>query len=92
MIGAQDDAVEQLARLRAESSGDIGVGGATIATLLLRAGLLDELLLFIHPVILGRGRPLFDEPIEPVDLELLEYQTYEQGVVLHRYAVRAASE
>lgn len=91
IIGGNDDAVEQLARIRAESEGDIGVGGATIATLLLRENLLDEVLLFIHPVILGRGRPLFDEPIDPVELDLLEAQSYEQGVVLHRYGVRSAS-
>jgi len=83
-----DDAIEQLAALRAETNGDIGVGGATLATQLLRAGLLDELLLVTHPVVLGRGRPLFDDLDVQVDLDLLEQQTYDQGVTLHRYAVR----
>lgn len=41
-------------------SGDIGAGGASLATELLRAGLLDELLLFVHPTVLGWGRSLFD--------------------------------
>jgi len=82
-----DDAIEQLARLRDETDGDIGVGGATLATQLLRAGLLDELLLVTHPVVLGAGRPLFDAPHEPVELSLLEQQTHEQGVTLHRYAI-----
>ena len=36
------DAIDQLAALRAETDGTIGVGGATVATQLLRAGLLDE--------------------------------------------------
>ena len=40
-----DDAIGQLAVLRAETDGDIGVGGANLATQLLRVGLLDELLL-----------------------------------------------
>ena len=44
-----DDAIDMLADLRASTDGDIGVGGATLATALLRAGLLDELLLFTHP-------------------------------------------
>jgi dihydrofolate reductase len=83
-----DDAIEQLARLRAESDGDIGVGGATLATHLLRAGLLDELLLFTHPVVLGTGRPLFDAHDEPIELDLIEQASFEQGVTLHRYAVR----
>ena len=50
-----DDAIDRLATLRAETAGDIGVGGATLATQLLRAGLLDELLLFTHPVTSARA-------------------------------------
>ena len=67
-----DDAIEQLADLRAGTDGTIGVGGAALATQLLRAGLLDELLLFIHPVILGAGRPLFDDQDVPIQLDLIE--------------------
>jgi dihydrofolate reductase len=84
------DAIEQLAALRAEGDGDIGIGGATLATQLLRAKLLDELLLFTHPVILGQGRPLFDEHDEPVELDLLEQASFEHGVTMHRYAIRGA--
>lgn len=85
-----DDAITQLAALRAEESGDIGVGGATLATQLLNAHLLDELMIFTHPAILGRGRPLFDQVDEPLELELLEQASFEAGVTLHRYAVRGA--
>jgi len=84
------DAMEQLARIREEVEGDIGVGGATLATGLLHAGLLDELLLYVHPVILGRGRPLFDDDLERIELDPLETQAFEAGVVMHRYAVRGA--
>lgn len=89
IIGGHD-AIAQLAALRAEGSGDIGVGGATLATQLLNARLLDEVMLFTHPVILGRGRPLFDQLDEPLELEMLEQASYEAGVTLHRYAVRGA--
>ena len=85
-----DDAIEQLATLRAGTEGAIGVGGAALATQLLRAGLLDELLLFTHPAILGSGRPLFDDHDVPVELDLLEHESFEQGVTMHRYAVRGA--
>ncbi|MEV6694665.1 dihydrofolate reductase family protein [Micromonospora sp. NPDC051196] len=84
------DAIEQLAELRAEGDGDIGVGGATLATGLLRAGLLDELLLFTHPVVLGTGRPLFDTYDEPLELHLLEQASFDEGVTMHRYAVWGA--
>ncbi|WP_166980016.1 dihydrofolate reductase family protein [Paramicrobacterium fandaimingii] len=82
-----DDAITQLAELRADSDGDIGVGGATLATALHRAHLLDELLLFIHPAWLGRGRPLFNDPPPQLTLDLLEHRLFEGGVAMHRYAV-----
>ena len=52
-----DNAIEQLAEIRADL-GAIGVGGATLATALLQAGLLDELLLYVHPAVQGAGRPV----------------------------------
>ncbi|MPV50639.1 deaminase [Pseudactinotalea sp. HY160] len=82
------DAIERLAELRETSEGPIGIGGATIATQVLEANLLDELVLFTHPAILGAGRPLFDRMPEPLGLDLLEERACSQGVVLHRYAVR----
>jgi dihydrofolate reductase len=86
VIGGED-AVEQLADLRAGTDGAIGVGGAALATQLLRAGLLDELLLTTHPSILGFGRPLFDDYDLPIDLDLLEQRSFEHGVTMHRYAI-----
>lgn len=86
-----EDAVERLAELRRTGDGDIGVGGATLATALLRAHLLDELLLFTHPVVLGAGRPLFDGLDEPLQLDLLEQRSFASGVTMHRYAVRGAA-
>jgi dihydrofolate reductase len=84
------DVIEQLAAIRAETEGDIGVGGATLGTQLLRANLLDELMLFTHPVVLGEGRPLFDDKVEAIELDLLEQALFPEGVTLHRYAVRGA--
>ncbi len=86
-----DNAIEQLAALRAGTDGSIGVGGATLATQLLRAGLLDELLLWTHPAILGFGRPLFDDYDMPIDLDLIEQRSFKSGVTLHRYGIREAS-
>ncbi|MFC6157221.1 dihydrofolate reductase family protein [Kribbella jiaozuonensis] len=87
-----DDAIEQLAVLRAETEGTIAVGGAALATQLLRAGLLDELQLTTHPSILGFGRPLFDDYDLPIDLELLDQQTFKSGVTLHRYEIRKEAD
>ena len=88
VIGNDGRAIEELARIREETDGDIGVGGAGIATQLLQHGLLDELFLVTHPVVLGGGRPLFDELDAPVECDLLEQAQFEDGVTLHRYAIR----
>ena len=85
-----DDVMDRIAELRATTDGTIGVGGATVATQLLQHGLLDELMLFTHPVVLGTGRPLFDELAEPLECDLLEHTEFEDGVILHRYSIRGA--
>ena len=82
------DAISQLAAIRDETDGTIAVGGATLATQLLQHGLLDELLLYTHPAILGSGRPLFDEVTEPVECDLLEHALFDNGVALNRYQIR----
>jgi dihydrofolate reductase len=87
-----DDAIEQLAELRERTDGTIGVGGAMLATQLLTAGLLDEVLLATHPTILGFGRPLFDDYDRWVEFELLEQRSFASGVTLHRYGVLGAGE
>jgi dihydrofolate reductase len=87
IIGGEN-AIEQVAVLRRETDGEIGIGGPNLATQLLRAHLLDELWLFTHPVVLGVGRPLFDAVDHPIELDLLEQGSFDQGVTMHRYAVR----
>jgi dihydrofolate reductase len=85
------DAIEQLAALKAETEGSIDIGGATLATQVLRAGLLDELVLATHPTILSFGRPLFDDYERFIDLELFDQKTFASGVTMHRYSVRPTS-
>ena len=85
-----DDVIEQLAAIRADTDGAIGVGGATLATALLQAGLLDELLLYVHPAVLGAGRPLFDDLSEPLLCDLLDTADFANGVAMRRYAVQGA--
>jgi dihydrofolate reductase len=87
LVGGKD-ALGQLAEIRAQTDGQIGVGGANLATQLLEHGLLDELLLYVHPAVLGSGRPLFDRLGEPIRCELLEHAVFDGGVALHRYQIR----
>ena len=68
----RDDIVGEVARLKARPGYDLDVGGPTTAAPLLRAGLVDEVRLFVQPVILGAGTPFFPPFEDPVGLELLD--------------------
>ncbi len=77
--------VEETARLKTQPGKDMSVGGATIAAALGRRGLIDEYQLFIQPVILGGGTPMFQGTDNPINLRLVETRTFRSGVVLLRY-------
>ncbi|MEV4416414.1 dihydrofolate reductase family protein [Catellatospora sp. NPDC049609] len=76
--------------LKERDGGTIGVTGSLVLVRsLLRAGLLDELHLMIHPIWVGHGERLFDEG-ETVPLTLLKSETFKTGVLNLTYT-RAAS-
>ena len=81
----RDDAAEEVARLKAQPGFDMDVGGPTIASTLMRAGLIDGYHLFVHPVILGAGTPYFPALDDRIGLKLLETRTFGSGVVYLRY-------
>ena len=57
------------------------IGGGQIATLLFNAGLIDELMVFVMPIILGDGIPLFANFPVTKSLKLVESKTYSTGAV-----------
>jgi dihydrofolate reductase len=57
-----DDVEAVIGRLKAEIVGEIAVGGPDLARSLTDLGLIDEYRLYIHPVVLGRGKPFFAGP------------------------------
>ena len=65
------------------------MGGGELARSLLAAGVVDEVGLNIHPVLLGQGVPLFRDPGHRVPLELIECRPIDGGCVLATYRVRA---
>ncbi|WP_276132700.1 dihydrofolate reductase family protein [Polluticoccus soli] len=67
-------------------------GGAALTTSLMNVGLVDELWLSIHPILLGAGKPLFQNINGRVQLELLESKTYDTGLVSVKYALKPKAE
>ena len=47
--------------------------------------MIDEFRIYVHPVVIGRGNPLFKASDTRIDLELVETHTFGNGVVLLRY-------
>jgi dihydrofolate reductase len=82
------DAVAEITRLKAEDGGPMGIGGARLAGAAMRAGLIDEYALAIHPVLVGGGTPLFTALDSWVNLNLVQTRTFPGGVVLTRYQTR----
>ena len=75
-------------RLKESSDADLLVGGAELAAVALRAGLVDEVRLFVFPVLLGGGRSAWGEDVR-ARLELREERRFAGGVVHLRYEVTA---
>jgi dihydrofolate reductase len=88
----RDDAGEFVRDLKQRPGKDICVmGGGDFARSLLAAGVVDEIGLNVHPVLLGAGIPLFVDPQRQIDLELTECRRLAGGCVLMRYQVRPAA-
>ncbi len=79
------DVVGELTRLKAEVDGQIEIGGPTLASEVIRAGLVDEFRVIVHPVLLGAGTPFFPELDAPLTVRQVEPPTFASGVVALRY-------
>ena len=64
----RDDLETVIPGLKAQFGGEIEVGGPDLARSLTDLGLIDEYLLYLHPVVLGRGKPFFAGPRPPLRL------------------------
>jgi dihydrofolate reductase len=70
-------------RLKAQLAGEIEVGGPELARSLADLGLIDEYRLYLHPVVLGHGKPFFADPRPP--LRLVASDLIGEGVIRLTY-------
>ena len=82
------DVADELARLRTELDGDIGIGGPTLAASFIQRDLVDEYRMVVHPVILGAGTPFFPPLHEPIHLRQIDTRRFGSGVVYLGYSAR----
>jgi riboflavin biosynthesis pyrimidine reductase len=72
--------------MKAASDHDIGIGGPTLASHALRAGIVDEIRVIVSPIILGGGLHMFPADVTHT-LELIDERRFASGAVYLSYAV-----
>lgn len=83
---ASGDLVAEITKLKAgEGKPILAHGGVTFARSLVAAGLVDEFVLGIHPIALGKGLPLFSELSAPMPLKLVTSKAFPGGAVAQVY-------
>lgn len=81
------DAAEEMRKLKAETAGTdmVILGSGRIVAALAREGLIDEYQFVVNPIVLGRGRTLFEGVERPLPLTLAESRVFRNGKVFLRY-------
>ncbi|ETZ21978.1 dihydrofolate reductase family protein [Pedobacter sp. V48] len=87
-----DNSITQARKIKEQSGKDIWLyGGAELTDALMKEGLVDELWLSVHPILLGDGKTLFGKQNIRRKLTLLQSKTYETGLVSLRYSINNES-
>ncbi|MDN3295090.1 dihydrofolate reductase family protein [Streptomyces ficellus] len=89
----RDVIAEDIMALKAERrgglpEGDLALGGAELAAAFMRQDLIDEYRVYVHPVVIGRGKPLFTASDTRTTLRLAGTRAFGNGVVLLHYRRR----
>ena len=80
------DVVEGVRRLKASDGADLIVSGSsTLTSLLLDQGLVDEVVLIVYPVLLGRGKRLLSDRLDARELALVGTKATATGVLINSY-------
>ena len=78
--------VEELTRLKQQPGKNIAItGSGTLVRSLLRDGILDELRLLVHPIVVGSGKRLFVDGGDQTPLQLVDSKTFSTGVLYLTY-------
>jgi dihydrofolate reductase len=82
---AEASVAEEIAAALGTTDKDVSIGGAGLAAAAIQLGLVDELRIFRHPIVVGGGTPFLPPVTEDVPLELIETRTFDSRVIYERY-------
>ena len=96
MEKVKDDAIlitgdikKRITEIKNEEGKDIWLfGGASLTSSLMNEELIDEISLAVHPIILGGGKPLFNNINRRINLNLIDTKTYSTGLVALIYTLQ----
>ena len=81
-----DNVAEEISKLKEQPGKDISISGSpTLVRSLLQDGLLDELRLMLHPIVVGSGKRLFEDGGDQKALQLVDSRTFSTGVLYLTY-------
>jgi dihydrofolate reductase len=85
----REDIESEVKKIKNEKGKHIWLfGGGSLTTSLMNLNLVDEIWLAVTPIVLGRGKPLFTDLKERVELNLLDTKTYSTGLAFLKYAIK----
>ena len=86
---AKGDLADEIKKLKNQSGKDMIVyGGSSFVSAIIKEGLIDEFHLFVNPVALGHGEPIFDQLENFYQLKLKKSIVYDCGIVLMNYELK----
>ena len=82
------DVMAGVRRVKSTDGPDLIVwGSSTLTSVLLDQGLVDEVVLAVYPVLLGRGKRFFSDSVGPRELALVSTRSFPSGIILNTYKV-----
>jgi dihydrofolate reductase len=84
----KEDLVKEVIRLKQQPGKILSIGGLKVCRELIRHGLIDEYWLLVHPVIVGKGRRLFEGLEKAIDLKIVGVRAFKSSAVVLHYEKR----
>ena len=82
----KDNIVEEVEKLKQQAGKDMVIfGSGSIVSAFAQAGLIDDYRIFVNPIALGSGKPMFKGLKERLKLKLISTRAFQCGVVLLQY-------
>ena len=81
----RDNIAEEVNKLKKGPGKYMAVGGGEIASTFIKLGLIDEYRVYLRPIVLGKGKPMFQSLAKNLAFKFMDSKVFDSGVVLLRY-------